>query len=409
MLEATERFLAVLQEWADATDLARRVAVDALQATPEAGPEPQLRSDLEALSVESLRSLLDAIREDVQVAPTVPPAAVEFAKLVAQRRLGLSVLVNTYRTGHASFWRNVMEEAATEILDADMRSAVLMRLWDRLNRWMDYQVAYLSEIHETERDRFVRGALARKIEIVNAIVAGETIELDRTERALGYDLQRHQTALVMWRDRSDVAGDTLGGLELLAHQLAGAVDASRPLLVPSGSGSLWAWVATHHPPSPGTFDSAPALQDGTLRAAIGRTGRGLSGFRDSHREALAAQRIALVQPGALTAYADVELLSLLSQDAVAARTLVVRELADLSGDDRTSGHLRATALAYLLAGGNAAAAARELGVHKNTVHYRLRRVEELLGHPLEPGDTKLQLALQLAAAFGSDMRALLGR
>ncbi|MPY80585.1 MAG: hypothetical protein GEV04_19480 [Actinophytocola sp.] len=61
--------------------------------------------------------------------------------------------------------------------------------------------------------------------------------------------------------------------------------------------------------------------------------------------------------------------------------------------------MRATALAYLEAGG-ARAAASALGVHKNTVLYRLRQVEDLLGHPIDKDPLRLHLALLLADHYG---------
>ncbi len=61
-----------------------------------------------------------------------------------------------------------------------------------------------------------------------------------------------------------------------------------------------------------------------VRVAVGVTARGVSGFRDSHREAVAARDLAEVLPGPLVAYADVEVVSLLSRDRVAMQAFVRR-------------------------------------------------------------------------------------
>jgi DNA-binding PucR family transcriptional regulator len=405
-----ERFLAALREHAAQTGLAQRVAVEASHAQPEAAPDPVLRADLEAAAIESLRAFLSATAHELEPVSAVPAAAIEFARTLAQRRLGIAVLLNTYRAGQSSFWRDVMATATLRIPDADVRAEALMRLWDLLSRWLDSQLSQLSEIYEAERDRFIRGAMARRIEIVNSILSEDSIDTDRAERILGHDLHRRQTGLVLWTADAESSGDDLSSLERLALDLAASVGASRPLLVPSGAGSLWAWLATGDVLEAGAFASAQGLQNGRLRVALGRTAPGVLGFRQSHWEALAAQRIALaVKPSApLTSYADAELLALVSQDPVAARALVAHELASLTGADRTRRILRETALAYLQNGGNAAAAARTLRIHKNTVHYRLHHTEELLGRPLEPGNIKLQLALELVQAFGHDLAALGG-
>jgi DNA-binding PucR family transcriptional regulator len=50
---------------------------------------------------------------------------------------------------------------------------------------------------------------------------------------------------------------------------------------------------------------------------------------------------------------------------------------------------------FLSEGSNLARTSRLLGVHENTVAYRLHRAEELLGRPLEDRQLELQSALRL--------------
>ncbi|MGB3233061.1 MAG: helix-turn-helix domain-containing protein, partial [Mycobacterium sp.] len=57
-----------------------------------------------------------------------------------------------------------------------------------------------------------------------------------------------------------------------------------------------------------------------------------------------------------------------------------------------------TLRAYLDGFGDVAAVARQLHVHPNTVRYRIRRIEKLLGTSLEDADERLVLALGLRAA-----------
>lgn len=64
-------------------------------------------------------------------------------------------------------------------------------------------------------------------------------------------------------------------------------------------------------------------------------------------------------------------------------------------DTRYGGELLPTLLSYLRQGGAAGAAATELAIHRNTLTYRLRRIEEICGRsPLDPSQ---QLAMHLAA------------
>lgn len=62
---------------------------------------------------------------------------------------------------------------------------------------------------------------------------------------------------------------------------------------------------------------------------------------------------------------------------------------------RTHPELAETVLAWCGAFGNVAMTARRLGIHENTVRYRLQRAEEFLGRGLDDADTRLTTWLQL--------------
>lgn len=64
----------------------------------------------------------------------------------------------------------------------------------------------------------------------------------------------------------------------------------------------------------------------------------------------------------------------------------------------SGGDLSRTAAVYLGAGGDTAAAARRLGVHRTTLYYRLRRIADLTGLDLADGLDRLTLHLSLAVA-----------
>ncbi|WP_242625571.1 helix-turn-helix domain-containing protein [Streptomyces sp. BK022] len=50
-------------------------------------------------------------------------------------------------------------------------------------------------------------------------------------------------------------------------------------------------------------------------------------------------------------------------------------------------------MAYLDSGGSYTQAATRLHLHKNTVHYRIRKAEELLGRPLAEDRLDVEVAL----------------
>ena len=80
-------------------------------------------------------------------------------------------------------------------------------------------------------------------------------------------------------------------------------------------------------------------------------------------------------------------------DRIAARRLAA--LDELTPKARI--RMAETALAYVREGGNAAAMARSLDLHPQTVRYRMARLRDLLGEQLDDPDARLELELALRA------------
>ena len=367
-------------------------------AMPELAVDESLRSDLRASTRAVLRSFITALARDTDEEYEVPPEARDLARAFARRRLDLAVMLRVYRVGQDLMWRRMMETVWSDVDDEQLGRAILRRIWEQLARRLDTSLDALVAIYTDERERRLRGAFARRAELVEALLRGDTVDPDAAEATLGHPLRRHQTAFVLWAGEG--AGDLLARMEDHAAVLADALGGSRALALPAGARALWAWVATDREPSLSRLRALGAA-DG-VRAAAGTTGYGITGFRASHHEALRAQRVASTGAGerTLTLYGDVELVALVSEDPDVTRALVARELAGLAGRDDVSTRLRETALAYLRAGGNARVAAETLGTHKNTVLYRMRGVEELLGRPVEEQRLNLEIALAVVEAFG---------
>jgi len=82
-----------------------------------------------------------------------------------------------------------------------------------------------------------------------------------------------------------------------------------------------------------------------------------------------------------------------------------RELGPLLVHDDADGTQLLPALtAYLGAGGNKAAAAKDAHLARPTMYERLRQIEEVLGVDLEPAESRLSLHVALLALEASDRR-----
>ena len=110
------------------------------------------------------------------------------------------------------------------------------------------------------------------------------------------------------------------------------------------------------------------------------------------RVALAPRRMV-----AVTAYDDVAALTLLALDHEAAERFTRMTLGELAAPEHDQ--LRLTVRSVLTSPDNADVIAAALGVHKNTVRYRLHQAERLLGRPLAIRAGDLLLALDYYEAF----------
>lgn len=106
---------------------------------------------------------------------------------------------------------------------------------------------------------------------------------------------------------------------------------------------------------------------------------------------------------ALVEHEDVaagSVLPLLADDAVRAfADGLLRALRE--HDEKGRGDLVASLRAWLARHGQWDAAAADLGVHRHTLRYRMRRVEEILGRSLDDADVRMELWLALKATSGA--------
>jgi purine catabolism regulator len=152
-------------------------------------------------------------------------------------------------------------------------------------------------------------------------------------------------------------------------------------------------------------DLTRRLPDGSgfaVSMGAGRVRGGPTGIRQSHQEARQALTMGrrLHGPGRLTRFDDLGVYRLLfaAQGLPELRAFHDEALGPLVAYDRDHGaELIRTLEAFFAARCGPKEAAALLGVHRNTVLYRLDRVRELTGLDLDDADVRLRLHLALAA------------
>ncbi len=399
-----------------ASDAIRDLVARAMECAPELGREvwAQVRASIpEASSWDP--SLLEAgppaaeaiIRELAANLVTVGPGdpmhsvalGLAHARQFAREEVPLTALLRVYQLGH-HVWRDFYVAelgrsagTATELVES---AGVVSSL---TFAFLDTAAEEVTEAYDDERVRARESGQRARRRTLDGLLAGDAPDLDAAGLRLGIDLRQAHTALVATAVRHD-GEDPVPGLERVLRDLARAVGVERPLVVAPGWTTAYAWLTRR--PAPGAVPlhrriAEVELPAGDVEVTCGAELGGAEGFRASHREALAARPFA--RPGAPLVYEEVELASLLCADPERARSFARRELGRLAVPDDATARLRETLSVYLASSSSATRTAERMGIHKNTVVYRVRQAEVARGDGIQHHRLELEAALRLARAM----------
>jgi DNA-binding PucR family transcriptional regulator len=338
--------------------------------------------------------------------PAAAPASTDEALAgvaeFVQRDIGLDLVLRALRLGHALMARAFLA-ACNDLLGTAARVTEMQYVSEEMFGYIDRFSGALAATYNAERDRWMSSSAATQREVVRQILRGQPIDLALIQKTLNYDFDRQHTAVTLWY-KSPLHRMDPSELHSAATKVLDNLGAIQKLIVPAGAGLLWAWGNRRQFNSDIDLDGvSPEHPDVSL--AIGTSASGLAGFRRSHSEALAAERVAKLSKSTAaswaTAYTDAAVAAMLTGELDTARHFVRRELGPLAADTPNAADLRATLLCYFDEESSPFAAARRLHVSRNTVGYRVKRACDLLGYDIATRRYPLHTALLLAARFGS--------
>jgi DNA-binding PucR family transcriptional regulator len=357
--------------------------------------EPTLAAEVAASNRANVLHLAASMLKDPggRVPANLTPEVLGIAREAFRRGIEQAVYT-TYHAGQNAVWAYWMRTAFSLSQDPAALRQALQAGSRSLSGFIDDMVAALSEQLRRERADLARSSHARRFEVVSLILDSAPITTGRASAQLGYDLRRRHTAAVLWTDprRPDQAT-----LAQAAEALGPATRARQVLTVIASSSSVWAWLAAAAADTSAITAATAAYP--AIRVAVGPISAGIDGFRRSHFDAVATQRLMSRRPDLRVArFADVQLVTLALQDEQRAREFVARTLGTLAGADR---ELRDTLCVYIGEQFSAARAARTLYTHRNTVLNRLQRAERLLPFPLAGHGLEVGVALEVAQWLGT--------
>jgi DNA-binding PucR family transcriptional regulator len=289
--------------------------------------------------------------------------------------------LHAYRVGQNIAWQRWMAMCFEMTADPPVLRELLDVTARSIFSFVDETLEGIARQIELERDELTRGTHAQRMEVVSLLLEGAPIGAARASARLGYDVARTHTAAIVWTEGAEPDPARLEQ----AAEAVGRAAGGRPLTVLASASSLWVWVVG---------EVGPLVAPDDVRIALGPLAAGVDGFRRSHLDALATQRL-MHRAGPhlrLARYDEVQVVALATADEERATEFVARTLGDLAA---APAELRETLRVYLREGQSATRAARVLFTHRNTVLGRLSRIEDLLPAPLEGRALPVALALEI--------------
>jgi hypothetical protein len=367
---------------------------------------PELEEDMRPWTEQTARSnvgvIVTMMREgDDPGSVKPPPEAIGYTKEYVIRGLELSLMQRAYRAAQGVFGGIILERlrAATDDADHLAEAMAFFNAW--VFAYVEAIERRLTDVYIYEHEQWVRGAAAVRAAEVRSLLGGATVDAGAVSARLGYELDRFHVGFVVWSEATDErpgdAGALFAEMERAAAAVAKSLGAGTPLTVAQGR-HLACWAGRPSEPDLARLRLPRAAGRG-LSVAAGTPAAGVEGFVLSHREALAARRVVQLRGdtgGAVATYPDLALETLLADDPAAARRFAARELGPLASAEEATARLAATVEVFLEENSSFVRAGRRLGVHANTVSYRVRRAEALLGRPVAERQLELRVALRLA-------------
>lgn len=372
-----------------------------VEVIPEFRHDETIRELMVASTSSNLVSIVDMLAHAIPIEQiSVPAAAAEYARRFAQHSLSLEALLRAYRLGENRFvqWGIAALDRIGGV-PTPVALAAVSELSRRSNSYIDQVIEGLIDIYETERRRWNSRTGAARAAQIRLVLESENLSEDSARQLLGMPVAGWHTAAVAWLPADGTGADgALQGAVRLLQEVSGR---GMPLTMLADERTLWAWV--QHP-TPCRLDlerlrDQVAAVTGRLRIALGAQAPGLAGFRGSLREAIRARAVAETAEDrnlTVVAFDEVAVAALLTEESEDLKRWIARVLGDLAADAPGTRQLRDTVRVFLGSNGSYTNAAAQLHLHKNTVHYRVRKAEELRGRPLTEDRLDLEVALLAA-------------
>lgn len=357
-------------------------------------PRDLLRAGCEACVLTVLRGLKQELpAERLQV----PAEGLTGVRDMVRAEVPLDRILRLVWTCHVYTYEALLA-AVEEAGEPDCSAGAVRRLTDLAFAYLDAVTENGAKEYAAEQERWLGTVMAARRGVIDEILAGHLVNTAEAEAVLGSGLTHYHQAIVLWAVPQEPARSSASAQRLrrVAQAMAHALCADNVLTVPGVESAVWAWLSWKQPPPVGVAAAMREVLPAELRVAVGPVGRGLEGFRRTHLCARQAQRISRLgaeQP--VCEYTEVAVVSLLTAGPEHVHWFVEDQLGALAGVSAKLAELRETLRLYLTFGRSRIAVAEQMHIAANTVAYRVKRAEGILGRALVDDELQLRLALEI--------------
>ncbi|MER6121910.1 helix-turn-helix domain-containing protein [Streptomyces sp. NPDC001795] len=391
------------------SEVSRDIVEHVTAKVPELGRDTTVIKVLQASITENIATVLHVFENDISLANVEAPAAsLEYTRRLAQRDIPLTVMTKAHRFGQLRFLEWCLDELDREDVDYELFTATNRRMLQLSFGYGERIAENAAMVYQQERDHWLLGQTAARAARVRDILTEKDVDLNWAEPALGYRLRQNHLGLVAWLPTLTGEGEGLARLDRITNEVARKLDcAARPLFVPRDAVLSWAWLpfGSRNEVSSEQLSDVVERSDPPVHVCAGSVGYGLEGFRSTHRQALRAQELAASASPVpqFTDFSTVAPIALMATNVDDMRAWVWDILGALAVDDENSARLRETTQIFLDTGCSYTATASAQILHKNSVQYRIRKAETIMGHPVQKGHSDLEVALRAVQYLGSTL------
>ena len=369
--------------------------------------EPKLLELLRTALLENMRGFLAFLSHDIDITKVAAPLmTLEYVRRLAQNGIGVSGITTALRTMQKRLLGLLISEIRQSGLNRDTALEVFDLFVDRSFGYVDRITEQVRETNEAERERWLeRQNNARVMEVRQLLAGDKPISIDAATSAIGHPLDGTHLAMILWTTEPGVHEQDMLRLEQFSLEVAEALKIGSPLFIAADPSTGWAWL----PLQSGSADPIAVIrrlvpaEHGAICVALGTIESGVAGFRESHRHAQDARKVAVAGRTSRSVVAatdpEVRVAALMVDDLARTREWVQSTLGPLASNTAGDAKLRETLRIFLREGSSHTAAAEHLALHRNTVGYRVNKAVQRRGRPITDDQIEVEMALLACDQF----------